>query len=385
MNSTERLLLLLARGTFESEVWHRAHDLVGQDVGWPRLCQLSEAHGVAPLVARNLARLGAAGVPDEARAALEAARRVNAARNLLAARVLRRVLASLAQAGVPVIPLKGVALSESLYGDATLRVSSDIDILVPRKDMARAFAVLVGLGYDRADMEPEVGAQNLNLLLASNIEYAFLPPELPRCPVELHWDIAWRWPRDAWAITDLWAEARPRPFGDVEAWALSPEWEILYLAVHAARHRWQGLKWLVDVHEICVRGEVNWAEARGKARRFGLDDVLRITVAACLALLETPIPADIAVGSLPRWLSLFPSAPGSLGIWREAVHPARLFARPSEKLLYLARVLLLPTLAERRLVRLPAALGMLYYPLRPLRLGGKWGLDLVRAGLRERQ
>jgi len=385
VNSTERLLLLLARGTLESEVWHRARDLVGQDVGWPRLCQLSEAHGVAPLVARNLARLGAAGVPDETRAVLEAARRVNAARNLLAARILGRVLASLEQAEVPVIPLKGVALSESLYGDATLRVSSDVDILVRRRDMARAFAVLVGLGYDGVDMEPEVGARNFDLLLASNIEYAFAPPESPRCPVELHWDIAWRWPRDASAIADLWGEARPRLFRGVEARALSPEWEILYLAVHAARHRWQALKWLVDVHEICVRGEVNWAEVWGKARRFGLVDVLRITLAACLALLETPIPAHIAVGGLPRWLSLFPSAPGSLGIWREAVYPARLFARPSEKLSYLARVLLLPTLAERRLVRLPAALRMLYYPLRPLRLGGKWGLDLVRAGLREIQ
>jgi hypothetical protein len=81
---------------------------------------------------------------------------------------------------------------------------------------------------------------------------------------------------------------------------------------------------------------------------------------------------------LPGWLDLFPATPDALDIWRGALYPARLFARPSEKVGYLARVLLVPTLAERRLIRLPASLRALYYPLRPLRLGGRWGLDVLR-------
>ena len=51
---------------------------------------------------------------------------------------------------------------------------------------------------------------------------------------------------------------------------------------------------------------------------------------------------------------------------------------PRRRLGYLARVLLVPTLAERRLIRLPAALRALYYPLRPLRLGGRWGREVMR-------
>jgi hypothetical protein len=345
------------------------------------MLEQSEAHGVGPLVARNLEGNGDLAVPEEARAAFGRAYRINAARNLLVARELRGVLTALGRAGVPALPLKGVALAQSLYGDAALRVCADIDVLVPRRSVARAFEVLLERGCRRSPLEEEVGPGDIALLLESNIEYAFVAAEPPRCPIELHWDIAWRWPRDAAATTDLWTEARRRTLAGVETHVLSREWELLYLAVHAARHRWQALKWLVDVHEVCMRGGFDWDKVRDKAARFGLTDVVAITLGACRVLLDTPVPAGAAVGSLPPWLRLFPSAPVSLGIWREALYPARLFGRRSERLRYLARVLLVPTLSERRLLRLPAALRVLYYPLRPLRLGGKWGLDVLRAGV----
>ena len=42
----------------------------------------------------------------------------------------------------------------------------------------------------------------------------------------------------------------------------------------------------------------------------------------------------------------------------------------------------MPTLGERRVVRLPDGLRALYYPLRPLRLGGRWGWGAMRSALR---
>ena len=377
MTDADRLLRILAGGGLSADLDNRARGLTGT-VSWPRLFDRAEAHGVVPLAARSLAALGWPDVPSPVRAAFEAARRINAARNALVARALGRVLEGLGRVGVPVIPLKGVALSESLYGDAALRVSADLDVLVPRECVARAWTVLDELGYVMAGHEERVEASELGLLLESNIEYAFASPEAAGCPVELHWDIAWRWPHGPAAIADLWADARPRPFRGAPALALGPEWELLYLAVHAARHRWESLKWLVDIHEICRRGGLDWAKVRAKADRFGLTDALEISLRASAVLFDTPIPSSGPARALPGWLALFPATPDPLDIWRGALYPARLFARPSEKLRYLARVLLVPTLAERRLIRLPARLRALYYPLRPLRLGGRWGLDVVR-------
>ncbi len=52
------------------------------------------------------------------------------------------------EAGIPAIPLKGVALSQALYGDTSLRVCGDLDILVPRGLVAQSFQVLLRNRYE---------------------------------------------------------------------------------------------------------------------------------------------------------------------------------------------------------------------------------------------
>src|SRR5262249_15967007 len=146
-----------------------------------------------------------------------------------------------------------------------LRVSSDIDILVPRQDVADSFRLLIAEGFAPKE-DGELTPTRINLLMLSDIECAFVPQSGPVAwPLELHWDIAWRWRRDCVATDDLWADARRQAVFGVEVQALSPEWEMLYLAVHAAHHRWQALKWLVDVHEACLARQVNWDQIEIKA------------------------------------------------------------------------------------------------------------------------
>ncbi|MGH6692495.1 MAG: nucleotidyltransferase family protein, partial [Gammaproteobacteria bacterium] len=44
---------------------------------------------------------------------------------------------------IPVVPLKGVALAQSIYGDAQFRAMFDVDILVPDGQVQEAFDALV--------------------------------------------------------------------------------------------------------------------------------------------------------------------------------------------------------------------------------------------------
>jgi len=199
--------------------------------------------------------------------------------------------------------------------------------------------------------------------------------------LELHWDIAWRWRPDSEMVEQLWAAARPGAVLGADAWALSPEWELLYLVLHAARHRWSALKWLVDIHETCIRGRIDWAGVEDRARRFGVEPALHRTLAACRTLLDTPLPAELEGYAPPRRLRVLRAAPVTIGGWQEALSAVRLFSRPADRLRYLGRLLLGPTLAEWSLVRLPSPLRFLYYGLRPLRLGLSSGRAAVRAGL----
>ena len=375
-----RCLLLLARGDLTSEEQDRAHGLLAQPLAWPIIARSADEHGVFPTLVRNLRRLGWPHVSDAVRNELEAAERLNAARNRLLARGLVQILGRFAQAGIPVIPLKGVALAESLYGDVTLRVCSDVDILVPGRAVGHAIELLEADGFRGADRY-RAGAA-IDLLLRSNMEYCLDSPLASfRYVLELHWDIAWRWRPDSELVDQLWADARPGIVLGADAWALSPEWELLYLTLHAARHRWSALKWLVDIHQVCVRGRLDWEGVEDRALRFGLERVLHLTLGACRTLLGTPLPRELEGHAPPRRLRVLRGAPVTIGGWRETLSAVRLFSRPADQLGYLGRLLLRPTLAEWSMVRLPSPLHFLYYGLRPLRLGLASGRAMVRAGL----
>jgi Uncharacterised nucleotidyltransferase len=376
-----RCLLLLARGDLTAEEQGSACRLLAQPLAWRVITRSADEHGVFPAVARNLRRLGWPHVPEAIRKELEAAERLNAVRNRLLASGLARILGRLAHAEIPVIPLKGVSLAESLYGDISLRVCSDVDILVPRHTVGHAVELLQADGFRGADRY-HAGATDIDLLLCSNMEYCLdSPPASFQYVLELHWDIAWRWRADSEMVDHLWTDARPGTILGADAWVLSPEWELLYLALHAARHRWSALKWLVDIHEICVRGSIDWAGVEDRAQRFGLERALHLTLGACRTLFGTSLPPELDGHPPPRRLRVLRAAPVTVGGWRETLSAVRLFSRPTDQLRYLGRLLLRPTLAEWSLVRLPSSLRFLYYGLRPLRLGLTSSRAMVRAGL----
>jgi Uncharacterised nucleotidyltransferase len=372
--SEDQLCLLLARSELPAHVQEQARALLTTPLRWDLILGHVTAHEVYPLFYRNLRRLGFPGVPLRARTELETLYKINAFRNAQLAEELARVLTLLGGAGIPTIPLKGVTLAESLYGDSTLRVCADLDILVPRQGVAQAVGLLLKEGY-----ESEFGDRFFtDLYLHGGIEYPLVRWERGFLYLlEPHWGLLVGPWVDKAALEDLWAEARPQAFLGIAAYALSPEWEVLFLVAHAARHRWQGLKWLVDIHELCSRGGINWEKLSAKAKRLGWENMLRLTLSVSRTLFSTPIPGEFSLTELPSWLKLFPAAP-SLHPLQSALFRLRLLKRPSDKLRYLIQMLLVPTFAERRLCRLPLPLRFLYYPLRPLRLGCKWSWRLAQ-------
>jgi hypothetical protein len=378
LSTEDELVLLLVRQSLTTEAQDKVRTLLERGPSWQAIQRQAQAHDVLPLLYWSLQRLDFVGVPIEVRTEMEKTYRQNALWNTLFTRELAQVLRLLGEAGVPVIPLKGVALAESLYGDTTLRVCTDIDILVPRPMVLQALNLLLATGY-RAEFTEQFF---FDLLLRSHIEYALARDDRQfRYLLELHWGLLWGSPWDQAATEEIWAEAQRGDCFGIPAYTLSPEWELLFLAVHAARHQCQGLKWLVDIHVICSTWRIDWEKVREKAERVAWEDAVRLTLSACHALFDTPIPSNFSLGALPPWLKLFPASASAT--WRDAFFPARLLRRPSEKLRYFLRVLLVPTLAERRLLRLPSFLGFLYYPLRPLRLACKWNWALVAESLRQ--
>ncbi len=374
-----QLILYLALGKFTEEIQDKARTLLGQNPDWSRILGWVREQRVFPLVYRNLRTLGFPAVPGEVRMSLQADFRRNALRNTLILRELKQVLRLLGDARVSVIPLKGVALADSLYGDASLRLCLDTDILVPRDQVSQAISILFSSGYKERDE----GRTFSDFLLRNDFEYHLTRDESGfQHVIELHWGILPKWLIDEKAMEELWKEARNGEFFGTPAYRLNPEWELLLLVAHISRHRWQGLKWLIDIHDLCASPELDWERLWAKAKRLRMKDLLDLTLGACHRLFNTPIPNKQELRALPRWFKLFPAEPTPLDALKAALFPIRSFHRLSGKLGYLAHTLFTPQVAEHGLVRFPAGLRYLYFLVRPLRIGSKWGWRLLRHGMR---
>ena len=292
--------------------WHEGNSprLAGEDIGtscwpdrWDNLLKRGEEHQVLPLIYRSLRALEFQGVPVAVQARLKADYRQNVVRNMLFAAELERLLRLLGEAGIRVMPLKGVTLAESLYGDPAMRVCSDIDILVPAADALRARHLILANGYTSPFSEDFFAKHQFHTsadcpLLAERGGLSYF--------LELHWTLLQHSSKDTEAMEDLWSAARLRDVFGALAFSLTPEWEFIYLATHAAYHKWQTLKWIADINDLCASASINWKLVQAKAERFDLDWTIGHTFAVCAQLYGMPVPPNFPAVQLPAGVPLFP-------------------------------------------------------------------------------
>ena len=376
MTPEDQLCLLLARGHLTPDLRQQILESLASALQWPLILERAYTHGVYPLLYRNLRDLGFPSVPDAVQAELKGAFLANAFHNQLLAEELARLLGLLGEAGIPVIPLKGVTLAQSLYGDTAFRVCSDIDILVPPNTVPEALGLIRASGYRDDFREPFF----CDLVMRYGRHYDVVREDRALSSrLELHWKFLHNSSKNDEAITDLWAEVRPKAFFGVRAYTLTPEWEFLYLAMHATDHQWM-LKWLVDIHEISSFAPVDWQMVMKKAEHLELDLVVRQTLTACSLLLGTPMPEGYSPTALPAKVRLFPTVPFPAATLQTALFPVHVLRRPLDKLRCLAKNVLIPCLTDRDFLRLPSSLSFLYYPMRPMRLTCKWSWRLLKLG-----
>jgi hypothetical protein len=118
-----------------------------EGLNWGTILQLAVANRVVPLLSAVVLANRAKSVPPGAAADLKNRFRHCAQRGMFFAMELRNVLASLRQAGIRCIPLKGPVLTVGSYRKLGLRDFDDLDLLVAPADVTRAVAVLAKLGY----------------------------------------------------------------------------------------------------------------------------------------------------------------------------------------------------------------------------------------------
>ena len=381
INSVEpEWALLLAACRLSSGRSDSSHEFCRQflrtPLNWASLLQLAEHHGVVPIFYQALSSLGSE-APPASLALLKQRYETNLHRTLFLARELIRILDRFDALGIDVLPYKGLALAEILYGDIALRQAGDIDLLVRSRDLPRIKAALKELGYTPHLLLNEAEER---AYLASGYECAF-DSALGRNLLEVQWALQPRF----YAV-DLGMEAVFRRAVTVSVAGRNmktplPEDLFLILSLHAAKHVWGRLIWLCDIAQILTLSALNWSWIAETAQSLGIVRILQVTLVLTNRLLGATIPAaaEKHLSADPAALTLANEIAPQLG--RATPHDVeslsyfrlmmRLRERRADRIRFLQRLALTPGPGEWKSVRLPAPLFPLYRLVRLWRLAAR--------------
>lgn len=177
--------MLLLSGVAERRERERPRILaLLRSVDTDRLAGTLAGQGLLALLGTRLAEIA----PEEldapfvgyVEAAVERGRRLALVHEHLTARLSSR----LEDEGIPTLVLKGAPLARAIHGDAALRPTSDIDLLVRADDLRGAASELQLCGYRLA--VGDFGTSDL-----PHLHYGFVHEAGWQPPVELHWRVHW--------------------------------------------------------------------------------------------------------------------------------------------------------------------------------------------------
>lgn len=383
--TTTHVIAALARTSFSTEEAENARSFLAANRDWIGFVEISKLHGVVPLVWHGMSSIdGLDCVPDPVAKEMARYRRSIGLRNIKLAGECARIIGALADSGIDAIPLRGVALAATLYGDVSLRSFGDLDILVRRPDVDAAIDV-----FRSIDVNPEewFTGRAKRRLLRTNCEWHFLSAE--ETSVELHWRIFGRKLHFARFERGLFTRSKRTTFMGREISVLSDVDTAVMVSIHhGGKHRWCELRHVCDFAQFVRDPSFDWAATIDRATATG---ALRYILTGCAIVEETlgySVPSvvrdrlarDRRAREYARDLAtrLFG---GRSELIRQS--PVVYYIRHRDRLRDKSRYLpwlvgwvtagvFLPTEKEQRYVPLPRGLRFLLVPLRLLRLTGKY-------------
>ena len=264
--------------------------LVNQVTDWNVLVDTSIALGIGSLVYHKLndAVLKEL-VPQEAFDRLQQCYYVTLRRSMLLYGVFQQAARALHAAGVKVVALKGIYLSEHLYDDIGLRQLSDIDLLVRAEEGERSIEILTNNGFG-------VTENPFSLHLTPDPDFIHYPPmQKDGLSVEIHVRLHREHPDYCIDTAAFIAHAVPVIISGVEVHTLSFYDQLIFICIHSEKH-FTGSKiqftCFADIANILTsyRDEIDWSMLIKECATNKCEDVVMKHILLVHHFFNAPVP-----------------------------------------------------------------------------------------------
>ena len=265
-----QLMLLCARPQLRAPEIEQIY-LVAQapELDWQQFLAVTAHHRLSPLVFESLDRTRPAGLPAQVRDELARRARRNAFEALRSTGEVRRISERFAAAGMGLAVLKGVPLSQYLFGNPNTRHVGDIDLLTEPERLPEQIDSLAELGYVRVNprsrLTPSRTASYVHFWKDFTFENRTSGFEL-----DLHWRL---FNNRFHAANRIVAQAQYQTVTvfNVPMRVFCPVEQFLYIAAHGVLDAWTYLKSLADVAAFLRRfTPAELDEALVRAQSLGL-------------------------------------------------------------------------------------------------------------------
>ena len=173
--------------------------------------------------------------------------------------------------------LKGPPLNHTLFGMHTLRYSGDLDIFVLQHDLLAVDQMLRSLGFTTTVTQNQLARY-------SRVGAAFVKDITYSCPerktvVEVHWKTHIRELLFKPIALDWSTQVITSGFYQIPV--LNDYDNCLYLCLHAAKHHWKCLRWLLDIAQLIRLKNLNIDELLRRAEKQHLAPMMYRTLWLC--------------------------------------------------------------------------------------------------------
>jgi hypothetical protein len=171
-------------------------------------------------------------------------------------------------------------------------------------------------------------------------------------------------------------------FSGTTVQTLAPEDLFLVLCVHAAKHLWARLSWIMDIARLCGSENMNWDRVKVDAKQLGITRMVGVSLRLGQELFRQPVPAilqdavrdgevdRVIKAVIARLVAAEQVDTESVAYFRQAM---RLRERAGDKWRFVSRLAKTPSLGEWQAVSLPKSLFPLYRVVRLFRLVRRLG------------
>ena len=214
-----------------------------------------------------------------------------AIRSLHQTAMLKQLDEVLREEKMDVIPLKGPLLAYLLFGNPTLRHSSDLDILIREKSRTEIINLFGKLGYSLVSPRKNLSNRQWNYY-SKHLKHFSLLNKSERMMVELHTRIEDSLALKPASMEYLLKDIEVVEMGGHNYLCMNRNNNFLYLILHGSTHLYKRLFWLRDVFEALKSWDLNHQKILSDAGELGIERLLGLSLLLVKDFFNAIIPSE---------------------------------------------------------------------------------------------